>query len=83
MLVKLESLRSTGPNKQTELAEELGLEGYAMSRLLEVGTSPLRCQATGGNRQTRQPNTDLRDRPEKRLTASLFLGAEVVKEEYK
>jgi hypothetical protein len=83
MPVKLESLRSTGPNKQTELAEELGLEGYAMSRLLEVGSSPLRCQATGGNRQTRQPNTNLRDRPEKRLTASFFLGTEVVKEEYK
>jgi hypothetical protein len=27
-------LEESGPNKQTELAEELGLEGYAMSRLL-------------------------------------------------
>jgi DNA-binding MarR family transcriptional regulator len=27
-------LEESGPNKQTELAKELGLEGYAMSRLL-------------------------------------------------
>jgi len=27
-------LEESGPNKQTELAEELGMEGYAMSRLL-------------------------------------------------
>ncbi|MGD0550825.1 MAG: helix-turn-helix domain-containing protein [Candidatus Bathyarchaeia archaeon] len=27
-------LEESGPNKQTELAEELRLEGYAMSRLL-------------------------------------------------
>jgi len=27
-------LEESGPNKQTELAEELGLKGYAMSRLL-------------------------------------------------
>ena len=27
-------LEESGPNKQSELAEELGFEGYAMSRLL-------------------------------------------------
>jgi hypothetical protein len=43
----------SGPRKQTELAEELGIEDYAMSRLLEVGTSQVRCSSTRGDRQGR------------------------------
>jgi hypothetical protein len=56
-------LEESGPRKQTELVEELGMEDYAMSRLLEVGTSPVHCSSTRGDRQTRQLTEDLRSRP--------------------